>query len=366
MDRSIIIPLIILLLFAIILFIAYLASEKPAPPHSFLPIHSNDYSSPLHWKGTPIDRKGRFLNSEFPFYQNYLHIISFVPGHTWNLVKNFFAKSSVELHANSDFLHKNNTLIWLGHSSFFLRLDNLNILIDPQFYHAFPYLRHTKIPIAPKLFRDIDYVLLSHDHADHFDPRSLRELMKNNPQTTFLAGLKMDSLLKSVGKENVNCITADWYQRFPIKDEVEIYFVPTRHYCKRIFQKFNSRLWGGFILKFKISSTSYYTIYFGGDSGFGGHYKDVKTVFSPDLAILGIGAFKPEWFMHPNHMSPKEALQAFEDCGASSLIPMHYSTFNLSSENMKAPIKSLLKHAGNQHILKLQIGETLPLPPLKP
>ena len=342
-----------------IIIIAYLSSPRPAKPITYLPFNPNKiYLKPADWKGVPIDRKNRFVNYTYPFYQNYLIIMYWFPSHFLNLIRNTNKRFPVQYYGNNQFLHNDETIIWLGHASFFLRIQEINILIDPQFYNTSFYKRHTDNPISPERFTSINYILLSHDHADHCDKKSLQLLVKNNPKAIILTGLKMDLLLQLFFNKKVNIVNAEWYEKFLIETQIEIYFVPSRHYSKRLFKKYNSTLWGGFIIKFKNKQlNSYQTIYFGGDSGYGTHFADIKNLFSPDITILGIGAFMPKWFMHPNHMSPEDAIKAAKDLDAKVMIPMHYETFNLSNEKMETPLRSLKEHSGSQNIKPLVPGE---------
>ena len=55
-------------------------------------------------------------------------------------------------------------------------------------------------------------------------------------------------------------------------------------------------------------------IYFMGDSGYGDHFKMIAEVFpQPDYCLMGVGAFRPEWFMGPSHISPVNAVKAFNE-----------------------------------------------------
>ena len=342
---------------------AFIFSGRPAGPTTFIPKSLNKvYHSPVTWKGIPIDRKKRFLNFDHPFYQNYVDILNWLPGHIVNLIRNYDFILPVTEIKSSDFLTGKDVLIWLGHASFFLRINGTNILIDPIFYKPWPYKRHSDNRIHPNLFRDISYVLISHNHADHCDKKSLELLYSNNPDLTFLSGLGMESVLNKFSLNRNNIITAEWYEEYPLQiKDVAFIFVPSRHYCKRLFKPFNKSLWGGFIIKYKDGSEKNKTIYFEGDSGYGSHFKDIGILFKPDIAILGIGAHKPAWLMKPNHISPDYAITAFEDTGASLMVPMHYGTFNLSNEKMKEPIQVL---KNNLHFGKLEIlkpGDQLPV-----
>src|SRR5215831_3447512 len=168
----------------LVLLIAFIASPKPALPRKFV---KNEHPGklPAGWQGTPVDQKNRFMNETFLFYQDYIQIafwalFSNLP----SLIKNAGKKFPVESHADRSFLQKNNTLIWLGHASFFMRINGVNILIDPHFNNVPFYKRHTDNPIPPDFFTGIDCLLLSHDHNDHADIKSLQQIFDQNPSIT--------------------------------------------------------------------------------------------------------------------------------------------------------------------------------------
>ena len=104
------------------------------------------------------------------------------------------------------------------------------------------------------------------------------------------------------------------------------------------------------------------TIYFSGDTGYGSHFKVAKSLFpNLDVAIIGVGAYKPEWFMAPNHISPQDAVKAVGDLGAKVMIPMHYGTLDLSDEPVGEPyriLKTMEKEGKIPGTLKaLELGE---------
>lgn len=364
-----------LVLAGIVLFfvVAWIISPMPAPPTDFLPMHGpKQYLAPPNWQGTPFDQQNRYVNYESAFYQNYVRILRCFPGHFFNLLRNFRKPFNIVKHNDSSALKSNNSIWWLGHASYLIIIDHVKILTDPQFYNTSFYARHSKNPIEPNWFKDIDYILLSHDHADHCDKRSLDLLIKNNPGVKLLAGLGMDTLSQTSFNFGVEVITAEWYEKYPINN-IDVYFVPARHYSHRLFKKFNSVLWGGFMIRTKDAGNAQ-TIYFGGDSAYGGHYRDLKMVFKPDVVILGVGAYKPRWFLYPVHMSPEDAIKAFADMEATIMLPMHYGTFNLAYEAIDAPAKIFREHndpaikilkPGNGWNIGANVQLPLDLPPVK-
>jgi L-ascorbate metabolism protein UlaG (beta-lactamase superfamily) len=214
--------------------------------------------------------------------------------------------------------------------------------------------RLSKLPIDVQKLTNIDLILLSHDHRDHADEDSMKLLAKLNPEATYLTGLKVDTLLRSWTKSK-KIQAAGWFQRFETNFPFKITYVPSRHWGKRFLADTNQRLWGGFMLESKTK-----TLYFAGDSGYGPHFKEIASVFpNIDLAMLGIGAFKPEWFMGPSHTSPNDAHRAFKDCGASTMLPMHYGTFDLADEPIGEPFRRIseIKSQTKDDICILKVGE---------
>jgi beta-lactamase superfamily II metal-dependent hydrolase len=176
------------------------------------------------WQGTPIDKNGRFTNQEFPVTQ------SFGDALKWMLEKNPQKKAKkndtwrMQVVKENSFLNtKEDVVVLLGHSTFFIRLNGKQILIDPIFEKLSMHTRFTDFPIEAAKLKDIDYVLISHSHYDHCDEASLKIIQSQNPDAIFLAGLNMKNLLgKWVGESHVQ--EAGWYQQYKLDDEVAISF----------------------------------------------------------------------------------------------------------------------------------------------
>ncbi|SDH45631.1 L-ascorbate metabolism protein UlaG, beta-lactamase superfamily [Chitinophaga filiformis] len=314
---------------------------------------------PFDWKGTPVDENGKFMNHEFP------HQYSFSEFLKWRLQRN---PQKAEKKAdrwipdivyNEDFLHSGkDCIVWFGHASFFIRLAGVNILIDPVFYDIPLFKRRTPFPIDPAKLKGLDYILMSHNHLDHCDKRSLNLLAANNPQAVYLTGLKMESLLeKLTGSEQIQ--EAGWYQQYHTEARIKVFFLPARHWSKRGLRDLNSQLWGAFVIQGDGK-----TIYFAADSGYGSHFEDVGRIFPHiDYCIVGIGAYKPAFFMSQSHISPQDAVKAANDMHAKVMIPMHYGTFDLSDEPLSDPfntLKELEKQGAIQGRLDLlKVGEEL-------
>lgn len=313
------------------------------------------------WQGTPIDQKGRFVNAEFPYLPSMADLLK------WQLSGNPQKEEKqnddwrLEVEDPTEFFSGGqNGMLWLGHAGFLIRLNGKVIIIDPIFGKP-PFVKtYANIPSPIDKIERVDYVLLSHDHRDHADEDTIRQLAEKFPGAAFLAGLGMRDILKDWTKDANEIQTAGWFQQFDTQPgKLKIVFVPVRHWSRRGIFDTNQRLWGGFIIQGAGK-----TIFFGGDSGYGSHYRQAAELFPEiDYFIAGIGAYKPRWFMKPNHNSPADAIQAFADTGAKYLVPMHYGTFDLSDEPPGEPLRLLREEAAktgvSERIKNLQIYESL-------
>jgi len=90
------------------------------------------------------------------------------------------------------------------------------------------------------------------------------------------------------------------------------------------------------------------------------HFTTIGSLF-PDIhfAIMGIGAYSPEWFMHPSHMKPEDSWQAFKDLKADHFIPMHYGTFDLADEPLSEPLNRLKAVADSSRLMIPAIGQSI-------
>lgn len=316
---------------------------------------------PAQWQGTPLDARGCFVNHEYPFEPKFNEVWKWQRQTNPQKAQKKQDTWRLQPSREQDWLtNGKDCIIWLGHSTFFIRLNGVTLLTDPIFGSpSFLMKRQVDFPIEPKLLQYLDFILLSHDHRDHLDQPSLQLLAKQHPNTQYLTGLKMVELVqKFTGSKHIQ--TAGWYQQYHIENApIEVYFLPARHWSRRGLYDTNQRLWGAFVIKSNET-----TIYFSADTGYGSHLREVSDIFPKlDYCIMGVGAYKPEWFMGPSHISPIDAVKAFHEMNAKHLIPMHYGTFDLSDEPLSEPpfiLKQLEKEGKIKGKLHLpQPGEAI-------
>jgi L-ascorbate metabolism protein UlaG (beta-lactamase superfamily) len=261
-----------------------------------------------------------------------------------------------KVHINSNFLFTDeDCIVWLGHSSFFIRLDGVNILTDPVFYDISILLkRRHPLPCEPNMFSNIDLILLSHGHRDHLDIKSLKVLERLNKNIHVYCPLGHVDLLQSIGFKNV--VEAAWYQQFN-HPKLDIVMCPAKHWNRRGLLDYNRTLWGSFMIKSKNKK-----VFFAGDTAYSNHFLEIRNeLFAPDICMMPVGAYQPEFMMSWAHQSPLEAVQAFNDMEGNYFIPMHYGTFNLSMEPPSEPLQLLKQSDDADKMILPDVGQTIVL-----
>ncbi|WP_375586454.1 MBL fold metallo-hydrolase [Cyclobacterium xiamenense] len=308
------------------------------------------------WKGTPMNENGQFTNLYHEFESSFADLWKWQTSE--NPQKEEKKNDTRTLAVAPDaYLPKNGEdfLIWLGHASFLMQLNGKVIITDPVLFDNFFLKRQSELPFPVEALPTIDYLLLSHNHRDHCDKKTIQFLAEKNPDMKILTGLKVGDVIGD-WTQGQEIQEAGWYQEFQTAD-ITITYLPARHWSRRWLWDLNENLWGGFYL-----STSEKTIYFMGDSGFGPHFKDISSIMgAPQYCLMGVGAYKPEWFMAQAHISPPDAISAFNTLGGAYFIPMHYGTFDLSDEPKMEPWDVLETNEGqlNGKLLRPFLGMNL-------
>lgn len=243
----------------------------------------------------------------------------------------------------SNVAHNEIAISFVNHSTFLIQIGKTNILTDPIWAeNAGPLKlgpkRHHKPGINLEDLPKISLILLSHNHYDHMDLKTLKEIT-NRDKSFIITGLGNKNYLRHRGFKNVENL--DWWEKIELLNGINIHFLPAIHFSMRNVLNRDKTLWGGFFLK-----SEFFSFYYAGDTAYGNFFSEIpKNLGEADFAFLPIGAYEPNWFMQTNHMNPNEALQAFKDVQAKKMIPMHFGTFQLSDEGMEDPLKELSKAA---------------------
>jgi L-ascorbate metabolism protein UlaG (beta-lactamase superfamily) len=228
----------------------------------------------------------------------------------------------------------------VNHATDLIQFQGLNLLTDPVFSErASPVSwagpRRVRPPgVAFDALPRIDAVLVSHNHYDHMDLRTLLRLHRRD-RPRFLVPLGNGRALEAAGIAGV--AELDWWQEASLGDGASVVLVPVQHWSGRgLFDRCRA-LWGGFFIRRGPVSA-----FFAGDTGYGAHFKMIRErLGAPDLSLLPIGAYEPRWFMKDQHVDPDEAVRAHLDLGSRLSLGMHFGTFRLSDEGIDDPVSAL-------------------------
>ncbi len=225
--------------------------------------------------------------------------------------------------------HGKVALTWIGHASFLVQFNDLNMLIDPNFANwLFLLKRQKRAGLKLRDLPPVDLVLLTHAHYDHFHKRTLRRL----PDTKIgIMPWGMGDLARGLGFRRI--IELQTWESFTHEDW-KVTLTPCKHWGARTLRD-SHRGYGGFVIEHQGRR-----LYHAGDSAYFEGFKDIGVRCRPELALLPIGAYYPDSFRHV-HMGPDEAVLAFRDLRARLFIPMHFGSFKLSFEAIDEPPKWL-------------------------
>lgn len=312
-----------------------------------------------------ISKSSHYKNGKF-------HNVSFTPtlveGYSyWGLIyRQFFRKNKrrrpvdiipsvkTDLHNHRS---DEDILVWFGHSSYFMRIDGRNFLIDPVFSgNASPLKGTNKSFAGADVYNvadmpHIDFLLITHDHYDHLDHQTVVELKDKVGKV--ICGLGVGGHLEHWGYRSDTIVELDWYSDVVLGENIKLTAAPARHFSGRSFTR-NNTLWCSFVLQ-----TSALRLYLGGDSGYDSHFADIGKQYGPfDLALLDNGQYNLAW--RYIHMLPEEGLQAAKHLGTKRLMPVHSGKFAMANHAWDEPLSKISGlNNGEIPLVTPKIGEVV-------
>jgi len=253
-----------------------------------------------------------------------------------------------------------NVFIWLGHSSYYIQLDGVNFLIDPVFSNY-----GSPLPIFNKAFKgsnsyqtedfpNLDYLVITHDHYDHLDYETVKNLRPKVEKVILPLGV--GAHFEHWDYKPDQLIEEEWNATVSLKNNLKITFTPARHFSGRKFKR-NNTLWTSYVLK-----SSQQSIFIGGDSGYDTHFKEIGEKYGPfDFAILENGQYNDAWKYI--HAMPNDLPQIITELQAKYTIPVHSGKFALAKHAWDEPLNKIpaIGKANHFNILTPMIGEPLNL-----
>ena len=237
--------------------------------------------------------------------------------------------------------HEKIMIIPLGHASVLIKYGKFSILIDPVFYAVSCFFRRFTPDVSLAEMPNIDLIVYSHNHPDHFCKRTLKEIIKHSPQVKIIAPLKFNEFIENsfwFFRVKQEIITLNWWQEYCLNQEICIIALPAIHWSQSNLIDRNKSLWSSWMLAIKNKY-----IYFAGDSAYGEHFKLIREAFpSIDIACLPIAPYEPKDIQIDSHMNVEESYQAFKELGASLFLPIHWGVFAYGEEQLKDPIRKIV------------------------
>lgn len=250
-------------------------------------------------------------------------------------------------------------LVWFGHSSYFLQLSGRRILVDPVFCMASPVsfinkpFKGTDI-YTPTDMPDIDYLVISHDHWDHLDYNTVRQL--KDKVRKVIVPLGVGEHFEYWGYDKHDIVELDWHEDATPEEGFIFHCLPARHFSGRGL-KSNRTLWASFLVE-----TPSRNVYIGGDSGYDTHFREIGEKYRDiDLAILENGQYNEDWKYI--HTMPVYLGREARELGAKQIMTVHHSKYALARHPWDEPLKNE-RRAAKEDSLDLivsKIGEVVKL-----
>lgn len=249
---------------------------------------------------------------------------------------------------------------WLGHSTVLIEIDGLRVLTDPVWGpRASPSRfigpkRFQPVPVLLRALPPVDLVLVSHDHYDHLDYPTIRQLRRHT--VPFVTSLGVGAHLEAWGIAPERIVELDWWESFSLPNaDLTVTAAPSQHFSGRTIKTRNTTLWSSLVIR-----SPRHAVFFSGDTGLTTEYREIRERLGPfDLTMLEVGGWHPSW--GDMHLGPENALEAHALLGGGAFLPIHWGTFALAMHPWDQPAETLLRlaPAAGARLLMPRLGEPI-------
>lgn len=244
---------------------------------------------------------------------------------------------------------------WLGHATFLIQIAGMNIITDPIFSDmSWLFPRAAFGTFIPNQLPPIDVVLLSHNHYDHMDAKSLQMLTTKKIPVIFLPE-GLGNWFNSAPYKSVKEFM--WWDYYKFHSGIQVTFLPAWHWSQRTLFDRNKSLWGSWLIKYNE-----WSCYFAGDTAYSKHFTSIAdNVDSISVALLPIGPAEPRDHMQHAHMGPEQAVQAVHDLQPNVVVPMHWGTYYFGTDRMYSSLDTLVALWGQENacLYAMPVGKTI-------
>lgn len=265
---------------------------------------------------------------------------------------------------------------WINHCTFGVDVHGITIITDPIWS-----ARCSPLPFAgPKRQHDlcleldelnrVDIVLISHNHYDHLDHRTVVNLNKRFPNIIWVVPYGLKKWFKKRGVSHVKELS--WWETHHLHfgsylPTIRLHSVPAQHNSGRGMFDRDKTLWMGHVVEVNPHEGETKTLYFVGDTAYNPFdFRKIGERFpSIDLCLCPIGTYKPERFMRTVHSSPEDAVNIHSDVKSNLTLGMHWKSFRLSYEHPHAPAYDLYREMKKRGLdlssfLAIEPGDIVP------
>lgn len=250
-------------------------------------------------------------------------------------------------------------LVWFGHSSYLFCLDGKRYLVDPVLKPEWPATLMMKPFAGTDIYRpddlpEIDVLIVTHEHWDHMDYATLRDI--RTKVKCVVCPLGIADYLRYWGYSNEQIAEMDWAESLcrqtAIRDTITITCLPSRHFSNRLLGKRNQTLWASFMIE-----AGGRKVYIGGDGGYDKRFREIHERFgSIDLAFLENGQYNANWKYI--HTTPEDLEKVILDLQAKQVFTVHHDKYSLAMHPWYEPdsVAHNLAARHNIHLLDAPIG----------
>jgi L-ascorbate metabolism protein UlaG (beta-lactamase superfamily) len=248
-------------------------------------------------------------------------------------------------------------ITWLGHSTTIVEIDGARILIDPVFSrYAGPssltgQRRFFPCPLSAAELPEIDVVLISHDHYDHLDYSTIRQLAQTRAR--FVCPLGVGAHLEAWAIAPERIVELDWWERQRLSG-LTFVATPARHFSGRGVFDLSTTLWASFAIL-----GPEHRVFYSGDTGMFPGLRDIGAQLGPfDATLIEAGGYSRHWA--DLHLGPEQAVDAHQMLRGRVMLPVHWGLFDLAMHGWTEPIERVLvaAHARDVRVAVPRLGES--------
>ncbi|NSL66989.1 MBL fold metallo-hydrolase [Bacillus toyonensis] len=253
------------------------------------------------------------------------------------------------------------SVTWFGHSASLLKVEGKKLLLDPMLGDAsspFPIFNSKRYSGVFSLEREdlqeIDAIIISHNHYDHLNYKSIMELKDRTKHFYVPTGVAQYLIKWGVSPSKIS--EHKWWDEITF-DTIKLVCAPARHFSGRSMTDRDRSLWCSWLILGQETK-----VFFSGDSGYAPHFKEIGDKYGPfDLTLMECGQYDTRW--SAIHMLPEETVQAHIDVKGELLLPIHWGAFTLALHEWSDPIERVTKEAKRLGVTVAtpQIGESITL-----